>query len=125
MLAASVGLRPRNQAIPDLVKGLVLISGMYDFTSQPSDIVNPDSPRYVDRLTEAIERAPDHTIVVAGEKDFPPAISGAHAMHEALQARGASAELFIEEGADHFRANQSFVVDGGDVFTSTTQMMKL
>ena len=125
MLAASVGLRPRNQAIPDLVKGLVLISGMYDFTNQPSEIVNRDSPRYVARLTEAIERAPDHTIVVAGENDFPPAISGAHVLHEALQARGASAELFIEEGADHFRANQSFVVEGGGVFTSTTQMMKL
>jgi acetyl esterase/lipase len=125
MLAASVGLRPRNQAIPDLVKGLVLISGMYDFTNQSSDIVDRDSPRYVASLTEAIERAPDHTVVVAGEKDFPPAISGAHAMHEALQSRGASAELFIEEGADHFRANQSFVVEGGAVFTSTRQMMKL
>ena len=68
---------------------------------------------------------PALTIVVAGEKDFPPAISGAHDLHEALQAGGASAELFIEEGADHFRANQSFVVEGGGVFTSTTQMMKL
>lgn len=125
MLAASVGLRPRKQAMPDLVKGLVLISGMYDFTDQPSDIVNQQSPRYVARLTEAVERVPDHTIVVAGEKDFPPAVSGAHAMLEALQAKGASAELFIEPGADHFRANQSFIVEGGAVFSSTKQMMKL
>lgn len=125
MLAASVGLRPRHQATPDLVKGLVLISGMYDFTNQPSDILNPDSPRHVAKLTEAIERTPDHTVVVAGEQDFPPAVSGAHAMLEALKARGASAELFIEPGADHFRANQSFIVDGGAVFNSTKQMMKL
>jgi arylformamidase len=125
MLAAAVGLRPSKQLAPDLVKGLVLISGMYDFSGQPSELVDRDSPRYVAKLTEAVERVPDHTIVVAGENDFPPAVSGAHDLFQALKARGASVEMFIEPGADHFRANQSFVAEGGAVFTSTRQMMKL
>lgn len=125
MLAAQVALRPRRQSPADLVKGIVLISGMYDFTNHPDDIVNRASERYVPVLTDAIERVPEHTILVTGDADFPHVLPAAQAMQEALRARGGSVELFVEPDADHFQANRSFVTADGDVFLATRQMMKL
>lgn len=125
MLAAQVTLRPRHQDPADLVKGAVLISGMYDFTQHPDEIVNRDSERYVPVLTDALERVPEHTILVAGDHDFPTVIPAAQAMEAALRARGGSVETFVEPDADHFQANRSFIVAEGDVCRATRQMMKL
>lgn len=125
MLAATVGLRPSSAIPADLVKGLVLISGMYDFTHHREEIVDRQSPRYVPRLLDAIERVPDHTIVVSGDHDFPAVLPDAHAMTDAVRAHGGSAEMFVEPDADHFQANRSFVTAGGTVFEATAAMMKL
>lgn len=125
MVAAFVAMRPRLQTPPDLVKGLVLISGMYDFSSHPEDIVNRSSKRYAPVLTEAIERAPDHTIIVAGDSDMPQVMPAMKAMEGALRSRGASVETFVEPDADHFQANRSFIASDGAVFKATRQMMKL
>jgi arylformamidase len=125
MLAAQVTLRPRRQSPADIVKGAVLISGMYDFTGHPEDIVNRSSEDYVPVLTDAIERVPDHTVIVAGDQDFPQCLPAAEAMQEALRSRGGSVERFVEPNADHFQANRSFVAAGGEVFEATRRMMKL
>ncbi|HEY3063494.1 MAG TPA: alpha/beta hydrolase [Chloroflexota bacterium] len=122
MLAAWVVLR---QSAVDFVRGAVLISGFYDLSQQPSDIVNPESPRFVPRLAEAIERVPPHTVIVFGERDLPGAEPAAHALHAALQARGASVELFVEPDADHYAANRGFISTSGAVFQSVKRMMDL
>jgi arylformamidase len=131
MLAAGVGLRtwPAGTELPaDLVKGLVLISGMYDLArelEQQPDIVNGASSRYVPSLLDAIDHVPDHTIVVVGEEDFPRARHDAPSLVEALRSREGSVELFVEPGADHFAANRSFVEPGGAVSEATARMMGL
>lgn len=129
MLAAAVGLRAAPAGLPaDLVKGLVLISGMYDMgreLEQQPDIVNGESSRYVPNLVDAIDHLPDHTVVVVGEHDFPRARHDAPVLVEALRARGASVETYVEPGADHFEANRSFVAVGGTVARATARMMGL
>jgi arylformamidase len=128
MLAAWVGLRPTTSAPslpPDLVKGLVLISGMYDLTGRPSEAVDPASPRYVPRLYEALERVPEHTILVVGEHDFPQVPPDARSLAAAIRARGGTVELFVEPNADHFVAHRSFVSAEGQVFLAAARMMRL
>ncbi|MGH9044186.1 MAG: alpha/beta hydrolase [Acidimicrobiales bacterium] len=122
MLAAQVGLRPRA-GIGSRLKGLVLISGMYDFTKQAPDIMNPASPRWVPNLCEAIEWVPPSVIVVSGDDDLPPVLPDAHAMVDAIEDFGGSAELFIEPNANHFEAYRSFAADGGDVFAATMKVL--
>lgn len=124
ILAASVGLRPA--AIPaDLVKGLVLISGMYQFQNSDPDRHNLDSPRHVPNLVKNIAHVPGHTIVVGGDKDFPAVLPDARLLTEAIRARGGSVEMFVEPEADHFQANRSFVAASGPVHDATMTMMKL
>ncbi len=125
MLAAQVGVRSSPDLDPDFVKGLVLISGMYDFGKQPEEIVDRSSPRYVPDLCTAIERLPLHTITVAGEHDYPDARRDAARMADAISARGGSVEHFVEPDADHFAANRSFVTPGGPVAEATKAMMGL
>ncbi len=125
MLAAQVGMRPSPDLDPNLVKGLVLISGMYDFSQQPEEIVDRSSTRYVPDLCTGIERLPHHTITVAGERDFPSAQLDAVRMAEAIDARGGSVQHFVEPGADHFAANRSFVTAGAPVAEATKAMMGL
>ena len=122
MLAAAIGLRETQ---PDVVKGLVLISGMYDVTRHSDEIINRDSPRYVPKLAEAIERIPAHTILVGGDRDLPAVLPDAEALLAAIQARGGSAELFVEPDADHFQANRSFVSSDGAVAQAVSRMMSL
>jgi arylformamidase len=125
ILAASVGLRP-SPAIPtDLVKGLVLISGMYQFQNSDPDRHNLDSPRHVANLVDHIARVPGHTIVVGGDKDFPAVLPDATRLTDAIRARGGSVEMFVEPDADHFQANRSFVAASGPVHDATMTMMKL
>ena len=112
MLAAWAGLRPTQ---PELLRGLVLISGMYDITRHSAEIINTASPRYVPRLYEAIEHLPPHTVIVAGDADLPAVMPDAQALHQPIAARGGSVELYVEPNADHFQANRSFVTPGGHV----------
>jgi arylformamidase len=128
ILAATVGLRalPADSTLPpDLVKGLVLISGMYDFSKRAQDTMNTASPRYVANLWNAIERLPEHTVLVAGDNDLPACLPDAEVLLAALQQRGASAELFIEPDADHFAANRSFIASDGKVAQAVKRMMRL
>jgi arylformamidase len=128
ILAASVGLgaRPAGSPLPrDLVKGLVLISGMYDFATRPQETMNTASPRYVANLSDAIDYLPEHTVLVAGDNDLPACLPDARALHAALEARGGSAELFVEPNADHFAANRSFIVSDGEVAQAVKRMMRL
>jgi arylformamidase len=127
MLAAMAGLRNWSahcKLPPDLVKGLVLISGMYD-QARPAGNVNPSSPRFVPRLAEAIERLPEHTILVSGDDDLPAVLPDAESLLAAIRALGGSAELFVESNADHFQANRGFVAPDGEVAQAVIQMMRL
>jgi arylformamidase len=125
MLAAQVGLRPSQDLDPELVRGLVLISGMYDFARQSEEVVDRSSCRYVADLCAGIERLPPHTITVAGAGDFPDARRDAVRLAEAIRARGGSVEHFVEPDADHFAANRSFVTPGGAVAEAAKAMMGL
>src|SRR3569833_1037538 len=127
MLAASVGLRNwQGSDMPaDLIKGLVLISGMYDSARQNEEIVDRTSPRYVPNLFDAIQRVPPHTILVGGDADFPTVLPDARALKTAIEAKGGSAEMFVEPDADHFAAIKSFNTDGGTVFEAVRRMMRL
>lgn len=125
ILAASVGLRP-SPAIPaDLVKGLVLISGMYRMENSNPDRYDHDSPRHVPNLVDHIAHVPGHTIIVGGDRDFPAVLPDADALAEALRAKGGSVETFVEPDADHFAANRSFIAASGPVHDATVTMMKL
>jgi arylformamidase len=124
MLAAWAALR--QSALPvDLIKGAVLISGVYHDAASALETVDATSPRYVALLSHAIERVPPHTILVVGETEFASAIPDAYALHEALRARGASVELYMERGADHARANRGFISPEGEVFRAVQRMMAL
>ncbi|MCL2393537.1 MAG: alpha/beta hydrolase [Acidimicrobiaceae bacterium] len=125
ILAASVGLRPSSAIPADLVKGLVLISGMYQAENSDPERYNPGSARHVSRLIDHVEHIPGHTIVVAGDHDFPACLPDATALTELLRARGGSVEMFVEPDADHFAANRSFVAASGPVHDATITMMKL
>jgi deazaflavin-dependent oxidoreductase (nitroreductase family) len=123
MLAAHIGLR-NGSLPPDAIRGLVLISGFYDVSDHSDEVMNRASARYVENLPEGIQRVPPHTILVAGENDFPAAIPNAQALQQALKARGGSVERFIEPGADHFQANRGFA--GEDLVSQAVrQMMRL
>jgi len=122
MLAAQVGLRSASAA---RLRGLVLISGFYDVSSHSDEIINRASPRYVANLAEGIQHVPEHTILVAGDQDFPAALPNAEALAAALQAKGGSVEVFTEPNADHFAANRSFVQAGAPVFEATRRMLQL
>ncbi|MBO0714034.1 MAG: alpha/beta hydrolase [Acidimicrobiales bacterium] len=124
-LGALVAMRPKRLHPADLVKGLVAISGMYDYTRRSAEVTNFDSPHFVPKLTESIERLPDHTIVVAADKDLPACLPDAEALVSAVRQRGGSVEMFVERDADHFQANRSFIAEGGAVFGATARMMKL
>ncbi len=119
MLAAWVAMRES----PVQLAGVVLISGFYDLTRQSDEIVNRASPRYVPRLWESIERVPPHTLLVVGEHDFEAALPDAEALKAALQARGASVDLFVERGADHYQANRGFISPNGEVFLAFRRLL--
>jgi arylformamidase len=128
MLASSIGLRHWIGAadLPDtLVKGLLLISGFYDHRDRPEDQINPASKYYVPNLVDAIDRLPEHTIVVHGDADFPAAAPDAQALVQAIKAQGGSVELIVEANADHFAANKGLLSDDGAVFQATRRMMRL
>jgi acetyl esterase/lipase len=95
----------RDSSLPrDLIKGAVLISGFYDLMRVPSEMLNPESKRYVPHLANAIERVPEHILLVVGEHDYERALPDA----EALKAQLPQAELYIEPGTDHYSANRGF-----------------
>jgi hydroxyquinol 1,2-dioxygenase len=122
MLAAMAALRPGGEPP---VAGAVLVSGMYDFTPQPAEIVDTASPRYVPTLAEAIEYVPGHTVVVAGDSDLPRCVPDARALVEAIRGRGGSVELFIEPEANHFQAIYGMASADGAVARATLRMMGL
>jgi len=124
-LAAMAAMRPRDQRSPDLVKGLVVISGMYDYASRNGDDTDRTSPRYVPDLSSAIERLPSHTIVVHSDHDLSFAAPDANALVSSLREKGASVEQFVEPNADHYQANRSFVDPSGVVAQAVTKMMGL
>jgi arylformamidase len=128
VLGAMVGLRDSptaNGLPPNLIKGLVLISGMYDFASRADSLYNRASARYVPHLAEAIQRLPSHTIVVGGDNDFPTVLPDARRLVESIHTRGGSAELFVEPDADHFAANRGFIQLDGNVALAVARMMQL
>jgi acetyl esterase/lipase len=125
VLAAHVGLRPSPAVPADLVKGLVLSSGMYHFENRDQDRYDLESPRHVPNLVDYIAHVPGHTILVAGDADFPAVLPDATALGDALRARGGSVESFVEPGADHFAAVRGFAAGTGPVFEATKVMMKL
>ena len=119
MLAAAVGFHL------DLIKGLVLISGFYDVSNHPDEIINRASPRYHVRQVDALERLPAHTILIVGDSDIPAAMPSARELQSAIQSRGGSVEFFVEPNADHFAANRSFHTPGTEVSTAVCRMISL
>lgn len=124
-LAALAALRPVDQKAPEHVRGLVAISGGYEYARRPDEETDRASRHYVDRLPGAIERLPDHTIVVWSDNDLPFCAPDGEALVAALRDAGGSVEHFLEAGADHFHTNRSFVVPDGAVARATKAMMGL
>ena len=126
MLAAIVGFRTGWTAVygvpEDVVKGMVLISGFYDYTQQPSEQLDTTHAQYVPNLTQALQRTPP-TIIVVGENDFPPCMPNGRALEAALKAKGAAVQFFVEPGADHFRANKGLLTEDGAVYHATKRLM--
>jgi acetyl esterase/lipase len=128
MLAAAVGLRRLRAELDlpsDLVKGLVLISGMYDVANHSAEMINTASPRYVADLSQAVERVPARTILIAGDHDFPAVLPDAQALQAAIRARGGSADLFVEPDADHLAANRGFITPGSTIADAVGRLMRL
>jgi acetyl esterase/lipase len=128
-LAALLGLRTgwlRENHLPEsLVKGLVLISGS-SVDRRPDTEVNHASPYYVPDIGEAIERAPDHTIVVTAEDDLDGCQPDAEALVLALARHAASYEfLDALSGTDHFFIGHELADPDGRVLAATTRMMGL
>jgi acetyl esterase/lipase len=126
-LAAAVALRPwsAEPGLPsDLIEGLALFSGFYDRPVPDPETENPESRRYVQFLTENIERIPPQTVIVSTDNDFPMAPENAEALYQALQKRSASVDKFVERDADHFAAVQG-LASGDAVFEAVRGMMRL
>lgn len=129
MLAAYVGLRSGWQSehgVPDdIVKGLVLVSGVYT-NHHAGDQLNAESPYFVENLCEAIECTPPHTIVATAERDLPACQPEAEALIAALRARGASCE-FVDalSDRDHFFVGHELADDDGRIFAPTRVMLGL
>jgi|SRR5579864_309086 len=119
MLAAAVGFHL------DLVKGLVLISGFYDVSDHPDEIVNRASSRYHARQIDAIERLPGHTILIVGDDDLPAAMPSALELQEAIRARGGFVTLFVEPYANHYAANRGFHTRSTQVSNAVARMLSL
>ena len=124
-LAAMAALRPVHQRSPEHVRGLVAISGGYSHARRPDDETDRSSPYYVDHLPDAIERLPEHTIVVWSDNDLPFCAPDGEALVSAIRAAGGSVEQFMEHGADHFHTNRSFVDPDGAVAAAVRKMMGL
>jgi arylformamidase len=126
-LAAAVALRPFSAApeLPaDLIKGLAVFSGFYD-REEPSDDHNTKSPRYVQKLTGAIDRIPPQTIAVSADNDFATAPENADALVQAVKSKGGSADRFVEPNADHFGAINGMTDEASPVFQAVRRMMQL
>jgi len=103
----------RDNSLPrDLIKGAVLISGFYDLELVPEEMLNRQSARYVPHLAHAIERAPEHVLLVVGEGVYERALPDA----EALLLNVPNAQLYVERGADHYSANRGFYSADGEPF---------
>jgi arylformamidase len=123
-LAAFCALRPQT-AMESALRGLVLVSGQYDYARHPDEVGNHGADRYVPDLLQAIEHVPPHTIVVAGDHDLPAVLPAAHGMVEALAAKGGSVEFFTEANADHFEAIRGFATEGDPIAAAVNSMMSL
>lgn len=124
-LAAMVALRPLDLRRPDLVRGLVAISGPYDYRERTAPDTDTASRRFVPDLTAAVERLPEHTIVIWGDHDLPFAAPDGEALASAIEAKGGSVDRYVEPDADHFQANRSFVDPAGTVAGAVNAMMGL
>jgi arylformamidase len=123
-LAALAALRPQTPATKS-IGGLVLVSGMYNDSVRSPEIGNNESPRFVPDLTKALERIPDQTIVIAGDRDLPSVMPAALAMIEALKEKDGAVQFFVEENADHFEAIRGFATAGTPTATAVLKMMGL
>jgi acetyl esterase/lipase len=123
-LAAFAALRPSTKET-EALQGLVLVSGMYDFSVQSDEVGNHLSRRYVPDLTQAIEHVPAHVIVVIGDRDLPAVPPAATAMLNALHAKGTPVDSFVEKNADHFEAIRGFASSSSAVASSVASMMGL
>jgi arylformamidase len=91
------------------LKGCLPISGVYSF-GQGSGL--PSRPRFLgvgetERAASPIADITDPTpfLIAYGDRDFPHLIAQAEAMHRTLEAAGASVEVLVLPGCDHFRAS--------------------
>jgi acetyl esterase/lipase len=123
-LAAFCALRPRTDE-ESALKGLVLVSGQYDYARHTEEVGNHESSRYVSDLTAAIEHVPRHTIVIAGDHDLPAVMPAANAIIDAVSAQGGSVEFFTEVDADHFEAIRGFAAADDPVSRAVLSMMAL
>jgi arylformamidase len=130
-LAAPLGLRSgwlARYGLPDdLVKGLVLISGLYDdqYSRRPPETTNTRSPRYVASLPEAIDHLPPRTVVVATDNDLPGVLPDARGLVAAIQQRGGLVDLVLLEGPDHLHAGHSLADSNGATFQLARRMLGL
>ncbi|MBV9578242.1 MAG: alpha/beta hydrolase [Chloroflexi bacterium] len=132
VLAALTTLRdwsPNSQLPPGLIKVLVIISGgMWDFARHLDGLAefsNPESQWWVPDLTQCIERVPDQTVVVWGERDLPVVLHDSPLIVAAIRAHGDRVEEFIEPDADHYAAVDGFAHSGRNVARSVATLMRL
>lgn len=127
-LTAAVALRnwALDPTLPaDLIRGIVLFSGEYDYSRTAYEVVDYRSTRFLPKLAAAIERFPLHTIVVSADNDVAYAPSQADELAKALRSRGASVERIVQTDADHFASNRSLADGHGQVLDAILPMMQL
>jgi arylformamidase len=132
VLAAMVALRhwpAECRLAPDLIKGLVVISGgMYDFgkiLEAAPQFCNPDSERWFADLAMSIQRVPAHTVIVRGEYDLPVVHPDSEALARAVRAHGGFVDEFVEPGADHYAAVHGFATPGTAVSERVAKILGL
>ena len=110
LLAARRDWQARAGLPPDVVRGCLPVSGMYDFTSTSGLTMRP---RFLGAAGNEIAASPQSAIeaplppflLAWGEKDFPHLAKQAVAFEQALRAAGARVETLCMPGRTHFSAH--------------------
>ena len=124
-VAAQVGLHPGAGSPAEAVKGLVLISGVYDLRLLDDAVVDREHARYLEDIAAEVADVPPHVITVSGEHDHPTAVSESVRLAGALGALGGAVERYVCAGADHSDATRTFATPGRDVAEAGARMMRL
>jgi acetyl esterase/lipase len=108
---------------PDVIKGILPISGPYDLRNHPSAAEYVHDPV---RAAEAspllnVNNPPARTVVAVGSVE--PYVDATKALAEAVRARGGAAEVVILEGEDHAQTALSLGNPSSPLVVALLKMM--